>query len=195
MWRRLVQRFEITPAPRFLVALYLSCRWHCRVSPGAKIQFPFRLSVGRGSRIHRCSITASGAGIELGESVEIQEGAVLNAHDGKISMGDHTALGPYVVMFGYGSISLGNYSAIAAHSTIVASNHNYSDRHTPFRLQGSTGKGICIEDDVWIGANCVVLDGVTIGKGAVVAAGAVVRNNVAPYAVVGGVPARLLKER
>jgi len=119
----------------------------------------------------------------------------LNALDGKISVGHHSAFGPYAAVYGLGSASIGSYVAIAAFSTVVASNHNFSDRERYIRLQGSTGKGISIEDDVWIGSNCVILDGVTIGKGSVVAAGAVVNKNVTPYSVVAGVPARFIKER
>jgi len=195
MWQRLKRRFELTPGPRFLVALYLSLRWHCRVSPSASIRFPFRLSIGRGSRIYRCSIVASGEGIRLGESVDIFDGSVLNSLEGSISIGDHSAFGPYATIYGMGSASIGSYVAIAAHSTVVASNHNFRDRGTFIRQQGSTGKGISIEDDVWIGSNSVILDGVTIGKGSVVAAGAVVNADVAPYTVVGGVPAHFIKER
>src|SRR5215831_8287368 len=178
MWQRLKRRFELTPGPGFLVALYLSLRWHCRVSPAATIRFPFRLSIGRGSRINRCSIVASGEGIQLGEFVDIFDGSVLNSLEGRISIGDHSAFGPYVTIYGMGAASIGKYVAIAAHSTVVASNHKFSDRETFIRLQGSTARGIAIEDDVWVGSNCVILDGVTIGKGSVVAAGAVVTANV-----------------
>ena len=195
MWQRLKHRLELTPAPGFIVALYLSLRWRCRVSPSASIRFPFRLSIGRGSRIYRCSLVASGEGIRLGESVDIFEGSVLNALEGRISVGNHSAFGPYVTIYGMGRVSVGEYVAIAAHSTVVASNHNFSDRQTFIRLQGSTAKGISIEDDVWIGSHCVILDGVTVGKGSVVAAGAVVNLDVAAYSVVGGVPAHFIKER
>jgi acetyltransferase-like isoleucine patch superfamily enzyme len=65
----------------------------------------------------------------------------------------------------------------------------------PIRQQGSTSRGIQIEDDVWIGHGCSILDGVVIGRGAIVAAGSVVTKNVPSFAVVGGVPARVLKQR
>jgi acetyltransferase-like isoleucine patch superfamily enzyme len=61
--------------------------------------------------------------------------------------------------------------------------------------QGVTQKGIVIEDDCWIAANSIILDGVTIGRGSVVAAGAVVSKSVPPYSVVAGVPARIIKSR
>jgi acetyltransferase-like isoleucine patch superfamily enzyme len=195
MWQRLKTRFELTPAPGFIVAMYLSLRWHCRVSPRAVIRFPFRLTIGRGSRIHRCSLVASGRGISLGESVNLHDGCILNALDGQISIKDHSDLGPNMTIYGFGSVSIGSYVAIASYSTVVASNHNFNNRDTYISLQGSTGKGISIEDDVWIGAHCVILDGVTVGKGSVVGAGSVVSKSVAPYSVVAGIPARLIRKR
>ena len=195
MWQRLKTRIQLTPAPGFIVALYLSLRWHCRVSPRAIIRFPFRLTIGRGSRIHRCSLVASGRGISLGESVNLLDGCFLNALEGQISIKDHSNLGPDITIYGFGSVSIGSHVAIASYSTVVASNHNFEDRDTYITLQGSTGKGISIEDDVWIGANCVILDGVTVGTGSVVGAGSVVSKSVAPYSVVAGVPARLIRKR
>jgi acetyltransferase-like isoleucine patch superfamily enzyme len=195
MWQRLKTRFQLTPAPSFMVALYLSLRWHCRVSPWAVIRFPFKLTIGRGSRIHRCSLVASGRGINVGKSVRIYDGCNMNALDGEISIGDHCVFGPSMTIYGFGSVSIGSYVAVASYSTIVASNHNFNDRDMYICQQGSNGKGISIENDVWIGANCVILDGVTVGKGSVVAAGSVVNKNVESYTVVGGVPAGFLKER
>jgi galactoside O-acetyltransferase len=74
-------------------------------------------------------------------------------------------------------------------------NHNYHDRNTLIRLQGHSSADIIVEKDVWIGANAVILPGVTIGRGSVVGAGAVVTRNVESYSVVAGVPAKKIKER
>jgi len=127
--------------------------------------------------------------------VEINDGVILNALDGEISIGNHSRVGPYTVMYGEGTISIGSYVGIATHSTLVASNHNFADGDTPFLLQGSTAQGIILEDDVWIGSNCVILDGVEISTGTIVAAGSVVNRSVPHHSVVGGVPARLIKAR
>jgi acetyltransferase-like isoleucine patch superfamily enzyme len=77
----------------------------------------------------------------------------------------------------------------------VAANHKYTDPQEFIRLQGSTAKGICVESDVWIAAHCVILDGVNIGRGSVVAAGALVNRDVPAYTVVGGAPAEVIKYR
>jgi len=76
-----------------------------------------------------------------------------------------------------------------------AENHVYTDPNTPIRLQGVTRRGIVVEADCWIGAGSMILDGVRIGRGTVVAAGAVVTRDVPPYSVVAGVPARVIKSR
>ena len=74
-------------------------------------------------------------------------------------------------------------------------NHIYDDPKISIRLQGIRANGIKIEDDVWLGVGSTVLDGVTIGKGSVIGAGAVVTKNIPPYSVAVGVPANVIKER
>ena len=76
---------------------------------------------------------------------------------------------------------------------VTALNHNFNDTTKRIDEQGVATKAVTIADDVWIGANAVVLPGVTIGQHSVVAAGAVVTQDVPPYSVVGGVPAKVIK--
>jgi galactoside O-acetyltransferase len=112
--------------------------------------------------------------IEIGNNAKINRGVFITATD-KIKIGNDVLIGPYTV--------------------INSGNHNYSNPDIPIRLQGHVTKPITIEDDVWIGANSTILAGVRIGKGAVIGAGAVVTKDVAPYTVVGGVPAIFIKNR
>ena len=96
-----------------------------------------------------------------------------------------------------GKVVIGNNNLIAQHVTMIATNHKFS-KNTPIKEQGwsSDGKNyVVIEDDVWIGANCVILPGVTIHKGAVIGAGSVVTKDVPEYTIVAGVPARIIKNR
>lgn len=100
------------------------------------------------------------------------------------------------VYFGvYYPISIGQDSLIGAGSYIISANHRFNDVNVPIRLQGYEGAAIDIGKDVWLGCHVVVLPGVTIGDGAVVAAGAVVNKDVPAYEVWGGVPARKLSDR
>jgi acetyltransferase-like isoleucine patch superfamily enzyme len=92
-------------------------------------------------------------------------------------------------------ISIGEYVQIGAYSYIISGNHNYVTRDIPIMQQGFTGAPIVIEDDVWIGTHVVVLPGVKIGKGAIIAAHSLVNRDVPAYEVWGGIPAKFLKHR
>jgi acetyltransferase-like isoleucine patch superfamily enzyme len=94
-----------------------------------------------------------------------------------------------------GGLTIGDDVSIAHSVSILTTNHNYADLDPPIRDQGVQERATTISDDVWIGCGSRILAGVTIGKGAVVAAGAVVTKDVEPYAVVGGVPARQIGSR
>jgi acetyltransferase-like isoleucine patch superfamily enzyme len=95
-----------------------------------------------------------------------------------------------------GDIIIGNYCLISQHITIVASNHSIEKEKLIFSQPWDTKKtGVVIEDDVWIGANCVILPGVRINKGAVIAAGSVITKDVPPFAIIGGVPGKVIKYR
>jgi len=95
-----------------------------------------------------------------------------------------------------GKIRIGEKCLISQHVTIVSSNHGI-DRNSPISEQpwSTDNNEVIIEDDVWIGAQCVILPGVHIGKGAVIAAGSIVTKNIPSYAVVAGNPARVIKYR
>src|SRR6185369_13351419 len=117
--------------------------------------------------------------------------AMIKTAGGDISFGEYRTVHPFCVIYGFaGGLQIGDAVRIATHSIIVPGNHNYEDAEKPIRLQGTTSKGIKIEDDVWLGAGVKVLDGVTISKGAVVAAGAVVTKDVPEFSVMAGIPAK-----
>jgi len=124
-----------------------------------------------------CSLYADGGGqITIGDRVALNANVSLNAAiGGEIRIGSHVLIGPGVLM--------------------RATNHAFSRTDVPIWQQGHVPGKIQIADDAWIGGNVTILDGAVIGKGAIVAAGAVVTGVVPAYAIVGGVPARLLKWR
>lgn len=193
--RTIQQTLIRRPAPSFIIALYLSVKYRCFVSPFATIRYPSKLRIGRRTCIKKCTIIASGKGITIGDCVEICDGAIIQTYDGKISINNGSAIGPYVVLYGAGGIVIGKYCSIATHTSIVASNHIFQQRDKYIRSQGNSTQGILIGDDVWIGANCCVLDGVSVGQGSIVAAGAVINKNVSPYMIVGGIPAQIIGQR
>lgn len=98
-------------------------------------------------------------------------------------------------MAGPGPIKIGQNCLIGSHSGIYGNNHNFADPNHLIFEQGITCKGIVIEDDCWLGTGVKVLDGVTIGQGSVIGAGAVVTKNIPPYSVAVGVPAKVVSQR
>jgi carbonic anhydrase/acetyltransferase-like protein (isoleucine patch superfamily) len=114
---------------------------------------------------------------------------------GPVQLGENTSLNPYSQLeSGQAGITLGVGVRVASGARLIAFDHGMAPE-MPIAEQDVRSRGIVVEDDVWIGANAVVTDGVRIGRGAVVGAGAVVTRDVAPGAIVGGVPARLLRMR
>lgn len=153
---------------------------------------------------HSCSLAWSasldggggGGKVTVGRNTAIDIGTVLRADGGFIRIGDDCSVNPYCVLIGsVKGLIIGNGVRIAAHSAIIAQNHVFKDSSRYIYLQGISSKGIIIEDDVWIGAGARVLDGVTIRKGTVVAAGAVVTKSTESNSIVAGVPARKISQR
>jgi acetyltransferase-like isoleucine patch superfamily enzyme len=139
-------------------------------------------------------------GISLGDRTIVMHGAILHVYNFRnlpnagITIGADSLVGEYSIIRGQGGVNIGNRVYTSPFTQIIAVNHMFDDPTTPFIDQGITAEGIVIEDDVWLGAGAVITDGVHIGKGAVIAAGAVVTKDVPANTVVGGVPAKVIKE-
>ena len=146
-----------------------------RVSPLADIEDSVR-----GSRI----VVGANSSIDAFVKVKPAGGA------GDLLIGARTVINSGCVFYTGNGIAIGDDCAIAANCTFAPVNHNFARRDIPINRQGflpSKG-GILLESDVWIGANCVILDGAIIRRGAVVGAGSLVRGEVAPYTIVAGNP-------
>ena len=126
----------------------------------------------------------------LGRRSVVESYCCINNAVGDVIIGDYTRIGLHSTIIG--PVCIGNHVNLAQGITITALNHNFSDATKRIDEQGITTKPVVIKDDVWIGANAVVLPGVTIGSHAVVAAGAVVTHDVSDNTVVGGVPAKVI---
>lgn len=152
----------------------------------------------------RCGTVRFGTGLSLSgcrnmslaHGVRLGRGCFVSAENGQLDLARQVALSPCVHLGADGgSITIGAQTAIGPGSVIRAANHRFSSLETPIMQQGHTPGTIIIEEDVWLGANCVVTPDVRIGRGAIVGAGAVVTHDVPPYAIVGGVPARIIGMR
>lgn len=126
-----------------------------------------------------------------GANVSIQLPVCFTQPD-KIHIGNDVAFAAYVHIWGGGGLTIGNRVMIGSHSAITTVTHDYNAEV----MWGTVvTKPIVIEDDVWIGTHVVVLPGVTIGRGAVIAAGCIVTKDVSPGGIIAGVPGRVLKNR
>ncbi len=113
----------------------------------------------------------------------------------KVEIGHHTLLNKDTKIGGQCGVKIGNYVMLSYNVNLVSEDHSYESPNLPIKKQGFNGGPISIEDDVWIGANAVIMPNVRIGKGAIVGSNAVVTKNIAPYTIVGGIPARFIKNR
>lgn len=170
----------------------------CRISRTARFVSPENLRLGNECRIgEHVLISAPGpTRIELGDSVDIRPYVFLETQGGGfISIGARTAINPFSLLYGFGGLTIGADCMIAGGAILVAASHRSDDGSRPMTQQGSTGKGIEIGDDVWLGAGVRVLDGVRIGSGTIVGAGSVVTESLPGKVVAAGVPARVIRPR
>ncbi len=133
--------------------------------------------------------------IILGKNVFIDRGVVLRAHGGIIELGESCSVNCYSVLYGHGGLKIGNGVRIATHCVFIPANHNFSDLEIFIHKQGLTTRGIEVSDNVWFGAGVRVLDGVKIGSGCVIGAGAVLTKHFPGNSVVCGVPAKTIAHR
>jgi acetyltransferase-like isoleucine patch superfamily enzyme len=141
-------------------------------------------------------------GVTFGDRVTVGRGAIvaptglLGGPPGEgLRVGDRSNLGHWAYVGCSGFVSIGSHVLMGPRVSLLAENHNLESADETIKAQGVTRLPITVEDDVWLGAGCTVVGGVTIGRGSVVAAGAVVTGDVEPWSVVAGVPARLVRSR
>ena len=137
-----------------------------------------------------------GAVLEIGSRCTIQNYAFfqLTKPNPKVYIGDDTVIGRHCMITAKNLIRIGSNVLMGANVQVIDHNHGIA-KDSIIRTQRATIEHVIIEDDVWIGAGAKILSGITIGKGAVIGTNAVVTADVEPYAIVGGVPARLIRYR
>mgnify|MGYP002523486881 FL=1 len=128
----------------------------------------------------------------LGRYSVIESGACINNAVGDVIIGDYTRIGLHNTIIG--PVNIGHHVNLAQGITVTALNHNFKDSEKRIDEQGVSTTPVVIEDDVWIGANAVILPGVRVGTHSVVAAGAVVTKEVPPHSIVAGIPAKIIKK-
>lgn len=163
-------------------------RWYIRLLA------PLYQHRGKHSVIHRTARmdTPPYRKFSLGDYSVVESFACINNAVGDVVIGDHTRIGLHNTIIG--PVTIGNHVNLAQGITVTALNHNFKDSDKRIDEQGVSTNPVTIGNDIWIGANAVILPGVTIGDHSVVAAGAVVTKDVPPQSLVAGVPAKVIKQ-
>lgn len=178
-----------------LIDLFIKAKNRFRDTLCHYLRKPFIGSLGGGSYIKRgVRLVGNPYRIKIGKGFKIWENCVIGVGKGRIIIGDNGLIGVGTFINAGGSIiRIGNGVAIAPHCKIIAYSHHYF--LGKLIAESHIEDDITIEDDVLIGAGVTILPGVKIGKGAIVAAGAVVNKDVESNTIVGGIPAKKIKDR
>ena len=171
------------------------------IGMGVSFRHPKKIFIDRSSIVDDfVSLSVVGSeksGIWLAENVFVGRGSVLNVRDATIEVSKNTSIGSQCrIASTRGKIKIGEYVFIAAYCYLGGGNHKIDRTDIPIALQGFESKGgITIGDDVWIGANCVITDGVSVGKGSIIGACSYVNKDIPEYSIAFGSPATVHKKR
>lgn len=169
----------------------------CRIRHKSHIHFGRTINIGDNVHINGLSKE----GLRIGNNVSILSntiiegtGVIRNLGIG-MEIGNNVGIAQNCFIQIRGKVIIGNDVIFGPNVSVFSENHNFLDTEKPIRDQGETRIGVVIENGVWIGSGAIILDGVTVGNNSIIASGSVVNKNVAPYSIVGGVPAKLIKSR
>ncbi len=187
-------RFKDNPRLKRLVDWLIMNQVETRPRWYIRLLAPLYQHRGKHAVIHRSARmdTPPYRRFSLGDYSVVESFACINNAVGDVMIGDYTRIGLHNTIIG--PVTIGSHVNLAQGITITALNHNFSDPDKRIDEQGVSTTPVTIGDDIWIGANAVVLPGVTIGSHSVVAAGAVVTKDVPPHSLVAGVPAKIIKK-
>ena len=163
------------------------------------IRHPHKVCLGNNVVIDdNCVLDAKGGddnSITIGNGVFVGRNTILYCFDGDIVVGDNTTISFNCDVFSANLVKIGESVQMAAYTFLNGGTHNFDRTDIPILKQERSGKGITVGDNVWVGAGAKVLDGIAIGKDAIVGAGSVVNHDVPDFAIVGGVPAKFIRSR
>lgn len=176
--------------------------WLFRKMQGAELHLVLRSLCAAGQQIAESATFGprvqlqidTRARLHVGARVQVLHDSWLIAHPGDaLVLEDDVFISQHCTVSG--SVRIGRGTLIGGFVTVIDGNHRFDDPERPIREQGGVQRAIDIGEDVWIGSNAVILQGVRIGDGAVIAANATVTRDIPPMAVAGGTPARVLRLR
>lgn len=169
----------------------------CVLRNRSQMTFEKGVTIARGCNIDALSAKGLhfGRNVNIGPYTTIQASGVLSALGTGLSIGANSGLGAYSFVGCGGGVTIGENVIMGQYVSFHAENHNMERTDISIREQGVIRKGIRIDDDCWVGAKATFLDGCHVGRGCVVAAGSVVRGQIPPFSVIGGVPAKVIRSR
>lgn len=141
------------------------------------------------------------SGIVFGRNVTLRKGTTIDCTGVIRELGEGLVVGDYVGMSDgcfiqvRGPVRIGSHVMFGPGVSIFSENHGFSDPDRLLLEEPTIRKGVVIEDNVWVGAKAIILDGVTVGTGSIIAAGCVVTKNIPPYSIVAGVPGKVIRAR
>lgn len=167
---RVVQRYMV---PGFIASAFFYVRDRAWVNPSARVQVTRRIRLGAGT--------------------VVKPNAVVVSSPGRVTLGRNCALSSFdYIVAGYADVVIGDNVRIGPHVSVVGTSREYKRKDALIVDQGFKCKGITVGNDVFIGAHAVLVDGCEVGDGAVIGVGSVVTGQVPPYAIVFGVPAKVV---
>ncbi len=163
----------------------------------------WRLRLGRRLRLDGLAFVGPGCSLEVGRQATLElgrwswigHGCKIRVHEGNVSIGAKTVLGQECTISAFQHVSIGRECVIADRVMLIDFDHGMVEVERPIRLQGIYKRDVRVGNNVWIGYGACILRGVTVGDNAVIGTGAVVTRDVPANAVVGGVPARVIRMR
>jgi len=170
----------------------------CLIEEDVRIHVPRRIFLGPRVFIGQYAYLDAGcldSFIRLGNGVHVARFAILRAGERGIMVHENVGINARSFLDGNGGLEIGPNTLLSPGVQCISGNHVFDDPETPIRYQGTAYGKVTIGEDCWLGTNVVVLPGVTIGRGAVIGAGAVVTRDVPAFAVALGVPAHVVGER
>jgi acetyltransferase-like isoleucine patch superfamily enzyme len=180
-------------------AILKKCGKNVMFGSGVVLRHPKKISIGDNTVIDdNCVLDAKGednSGIFIGRNVFIGRNSILYCQNGDIYIDDHSNIGSNCQIFSAKVVSIGKKVLVGAYSYFVGGGHKSDRIDIPMIDQGREAKGITLKDDVWVGAGVKVLDGLTVNESSILGTGAVVTKDVPMYAIVGGIPAKVIKDR
>jgi acetyltransferase-like isoleucine patch superfamily enzyme len=163
------------------------------------VRHPHKITIGDNVVIDDgCCLDAKGTdnrGITIASGVFVGRNTILSCKNGDIVIDEHANLGFNCEIFSASRVRVGKHILMAAYTYLVGGDHLYDRTDIPVLQQGRTARGIDVGDGAWLGTHVVVTDGSTIGRDAIIGAGAVVVGEIPEFAIAAGIPARVLRDR